>query len=573
MGAVEEIASDPPRETKAQRAERLKRELNPWEHLAELRDFARRGFRAIPREWLGTYLRWWGVYTQGDGAGVTGGLAGEGRTAPFFMARIRLTNGLLTAPQLRAVADASERFARGTADITVRQNIQLHWIEADALPDLLDTLWSAGLTTQGSCGDDTRNVTGCPLAGLDAEEICDASPLGSEITRALVGNADFYNLPRKFKITVTGCRHWCTYPEINDLAFTAIERRETGEVGFSLRVGGGLSSEPHLAKRLDAFVRWEQVVPVARAVAEIFRDADSLRQNRKRARLKQLFLEYGWTPEKFLDELRDRLPLQLAPAEAENPPEDTFRDHVGIRAQKQPGLSYVGASVLRGRITPHQMRLAADLSESFADGRLRTTAMQNLLLANVRSAEMASVARELHGAGLHTDASAFRRGAIACTGTEFCKLAITETKSFTRWLIEELEDRLPEFAHDLKLNITGCPNSCGQHWIADIGIEGKKIRHEGELVDAYYFCIGGSVGRFAAIARPIGYRCLASEVPDAIERLLREFQSRRAPGENLRQLFARHTDSQLREFLAGSADVTVAARDASAGPVPHGLDE
>jgi sulfite reductase (ferredoxin) len=574
MAEIEAPAANRVRETKAQRAERLKREKNPWEHLAELRDYARRGFHAIPAEWIGTYLRWWGVYTQGDGAGVLGGQNGEGRAAPYFMARVRVTNGLLTARQLRAIADAAERYARGVADITVRQNIQFHWIEAEALPELLDVLWSAGLTTQGSCGDDTRNVTGCPLAGLDAAELCDASPLARELTHALVGRADFYNLPRKFKISVTGCSSWCTYPEINDVGLTAVRRHRGGkeEVGFSLRVGGGLSAEPHLAQRLDAFVRWEQVVPVARAVAEIFRDSEMLRQNRKRARLKYLFLEHGWTAQSFLHELNERLGFQLDPAEPDNPPQDVFRDHIGVHPQKQHGLSYVGASVLRGRITPQQMRLAADLSERFADGHLRTTAMQNLLIANVRDAEAVGVAQDLQDAGLQTDASPFRRGAVACTGTEFCKLAITETKDFTRWLVGELEDRLPQFAHDLKLNVTGCPNSCGQHWIADIGIEGKKIRHEGRMQDAYYFCVGGGVGRFAAIARPVGYRCIAREVPDAIERLLLKYETWRFPGENLRRFFARHSDAQLREFLAGTTDVAFAARDVAAGPVPHGVE-
>ena len=585
MGAMPELQCDqgfsesisiaaPRRETKAQRAERIKREKNPWEHLDELRSYARRGYEAIPEEWLGTYLRWWGVYTQGDGAGALGGSGGLGRATPQFMARIRLTNGLLTSKQLRAIADASERFARGTADITVRQNIQLHWIEAEALPELLDELWSAGLTTKGSCGDDSRNITGCPLAGLDAAEICDASPLAFDLTRALIGSADFYNLPRKFKVSVSGCREWCSYPEINDVAFTAVTRERGGnrETGFSLRVGGGLSAEPHIARRLDAFVRWEQVVPVARAIAGIFRDAEELRRSRERARLKFLFLEHGWSEAKFLDELQGRLGFKLDAAEAERAPEDAFRDHVGVHPQKQRGLNYLGASVLRGRITPEQMRAAAEVAERFGDGHLRTTVMQNLLIANVPAAVSQTAARELDAAGLATQASAFRRGTIACTGTEFCKLAITETKSFARWLVGELEDRLPEFAQDLKINITGCPNSCGQHWVADIGIEGKKIKAGGEFVDAFYFCVGGGVGAFSSIARPIGYRCPASEVPEAIERLLRAYEVWRMPGEKLRRFFARHTDAQLRQFLAGTREVEIVERDPSPGRVPHGVE-
>jgi sulfite reductase (ferredoxin) len=561
------------RETKAQRVERLKREKNPWESFAEIRRFAKQGYSSIPPEWLGTYFRWWGVYTQGDGLGAVGGSGGEGKSTPYFMVRIRLTNGLLRSRQMRTIAELTQRYARGVADLTVRQNVQLHWVSIEALPDILEQLWHAGLTTHGSCGDDTRNITGCPLAGVDAEEICDASPLALDASRMLVNQDEFYNLPRKFKISITGCRVWCSYPEINDIGLTAcIRARGAGrELGFSLRVGGGLSTEPHLAVRLNAFLRWDQVLPVTRAIAEIFRDADGLRQNRERARMKFLFLRHGWTAESFQAELERKLGYSLEPAEPEEPPRDVYRDHVGIHAQKQPGYCYVGAAVLRGRLTAEQMKAAADLADRFAAGELRTTNMQNLLLINVPDRNTQPLARELDAAGLRVSASPFWRGAIACTGTEFCKLAITETKGFARWLVEELEERLPEFSQDFKLHVTGCPNSCGQHWIADIGIEGKKIKVDEGFVDAYYFCVGGAVGQFASIARPVGYRCAAVEVPAAIERLLREFQAGRKTGENLRLFLARQSDAEIRGYLAGRT-MDAVARDVASGPLPHGVE-
>src|SRR5205807_1524116 len=346
-------------ETEAQRVERLKREKNPWEGLEEIRRFSREGFSAIPPEWLGTYFRWWGVYTQGDGAGAIGGQGGEGKALPYFMVRIRIPNGLLRSHQLRTIAEVTERYARGTADITVRQNIQLHWVTIQALPELLDALWRAGLTTKGSCGDDTRNITGCPLAGVDADEICDASPLALEANRFFEGNPDFYNLPRKFKISITGCRVWCAYPEINDVGLTAIRRslhedsngNSNGkpEIGFSLRVGGGLSTDPHLGTRLNVFVRWSQVIPVIRGIA----------------------------------------------------------------------------AVLRGRISADQMYAAAALAERFAGGELRTTNMQNLLVVSVPKHNVGALAKELDDIGLRVDGSPFWRGAVACSGSEFCKLAIT----------------------------------------------------------------------------------------------------------------------------------------------------
>jgi len=212
----------------------------------------------------------------------------------------------------------------------------------------------------------------------------------------------------------------------------------------------------------------------------------------------------------------------------------------------------------------------ADLADRFGSGALRTTVSQNLLFIDIPNNKTSALIQELGRIGIQVEGSSFWRGAIACTGTEFCKLAITETKGFTRWLVDELEERLPGFDQQLKLNVTGCPNGCGQHWVADIGIEGKKIKHQGELIDAYYFCLGGAVGQHAAVARPVGYRCPAPLVPDAIERLLREYLSDRILNENLRAWFSRHTNDELRAHLAGEILAAV-ERDLPTGPVPHGV--
>jgi sulfite reductase (ferredoxin) len=558
------------KETKAQRAERLKRELNPWEAYAEIQRFAREGHASIPPEWA-TYFRWWGIYSQGDGVGAVGGRGGEGRAVPYFMVRIRIPNGALAAHQLRTIADLAERHGRGIADLTVRQNVQLHWVTIEDLPIVMETLWRAGITSLGACGDVTRNVTGCPVAGVDADELIDASPLVLEATRLLNGNPAFYNLPRKFKVTITGCRSWCVYPEINDVGLTAVRHPDTGEVGFSVRVGGGLSTDPHLGVRLDAFVRQREAVPVVRGVAEIFRDSEGLRQNREKARLKFLFLSGEWTPKTFLLELERRLGTHLASGVPDAPPEDVYRDHVGIHPQRQAGLVYVGLPVVRGRTTPTQLRSVADLAERFGSGQVRTTTMQNLLVLDVPRAHAVRLAREAETIGFALDASPFRRGTVACTGSEFCKLALTETKGFARTLVEELEARLPGFDRHVRLHVTGCPNSCGQHWIADIGIEGKKLKVDGALVDAYYFCVGGAVGRHQAVARPVGYRVAAREVPAAIERLLRQYLDDRRPAESFREFAARHTDEELRGFLAGGL-VGAVERDVPTGRPPAGVD-
>jgi sulfite reductase (ferredoxin) len=523
--------SEAAKETKAQKLERLKRDKNPWESLEEIRLFARRGHGSIPPEWLSTYLKWWGVYTQGDGIGAIGGSAGEGKATSNFMVRVGIPNGILTSSQLKEIARLAERHARGFADITVRQNLQFHWVSIESLPELLESLRNIGLSPMGACGDVVRNITGCPLAGVAKDEICDASPLVKEAARALIANNDFYNLPRKFKASITGCPVWCSYPEINDIGLTALTRDAHGdrEVGFSLRVGGGLSSDPHLAVRVNAFIGWEQVVPVMSAVARIFRKQNVLRESRERARLKHLFLKHGWTADVFLTELHHELGFKLDPAAAELPPDDVYRDHVGIHPQKRPGYCYVGVSVLRGRLSAEQIRIAAVLAERYAAGQLRATTMQNLLIVNVPTQNANALAKELQQARLPVEGSPFWRGAVACTGTEFCKLAITETKGFTRWLVEEMDERLPGFDQHLKLHVTGCPNSCGQHWIADIGLEGKKVKVDGKLADAYYFCVGGAVGQHQQLSRPLGYRVAATQVPEAP--VARVFENPPADGE------------------------------------------
>jgi sulfite reductase (ferredoxin) len=620
------------KETKAQRAERLKRAKNAWDHLEEIRAFARDGYSSVPPEWFSTYFRPWGIYSQGDGQGVIGGTGGEGKSVPYFMVRIRIPNGLLTSAQVREIAKLSSQHGNGVADITVRQNIQLHWVKIESIPDVLDRLRVIGLTTTGACGDVTRNITGCPLAGVHAHEIADVSDTVLALDRELGGNPEFYNLPRKYKITVTGCPDWCSYPEINDIALTAVlRRRRTGtlqdnhghggrtfssdviptdangasappelvspsftthhspalsgaeglldpapyELGFSVRVGGGLSTQPHLAVRLNAFIKPQQVIRVVRAITEIFRESEVLRQSREKARLKFLFLEHGWTADSFLAAVHRKLGFALDPAvEPEQLPAHIHRDHLGVIPQKQPGLFTVGASVVRGRITPAQLTLAADLAERYGDGRVRNTAMQNLLLVNISGANVHHVVHELSAAGLPVDsASPFTRGTVACTGSEFCKLALTETKSFARWLTEQLEDRFPNYREDLRLHITGCPNSCGQHWIADIGIEGKKIKYNGQMVDAYYFCVGGSVGQIASIARPIGYRCPASDVPDAIAHLLDHFHAHRQPGEPLQHFLARTSTPAIRHILAGGGPTELAERDLALAAAPHSVED
>ena len=559
-----------PKETKAQKVERLKREKNPWTAWDEVRQFAREGRDSVLPEWTGTYFKWWGVYTQGDGLGVTGGTGGEGKASEYFMMRIGLPNGMLTSAQLHAIADITAKHARDVADITTRQNIQLHWLTIESLPEVVDALTAIGLSPKGACGDVVRNVTGCPLAGIDGHELLDASPLAKEVAEKLTANPEFYNLPRKFKISVTGCPIWCTYPEINDVALTALKRvRSDGqqEIGYSLRVGGGLSTEPHLAVRLNAFIPQDKAYDAVKAVCEIFREQDALRENRTRARIKYLFMRHGWTAETMLAAVEEKLGYKFDACDEGPIAEDVYRDHVGVHRQKQDGLSYVGATVINGRLNPEELHTLAALAEQYGDGHLRATIGQNIVLVNIRNADVPAVVQELTRMGLQVEPTVFFRGAVACTGTEFCKLAISETKGFAKWLVGEMEERLPEFDQQLRLHVTGCTNSCGQSWIADLGLEGKKIKKDGKLVDAFYFCVGGALGEHAGIARQIGFRAAAEGCPEAIERLLRAYLAARGDGENLRAYFRRTSDEDLRASLNGAV-IEAVARDPSPGRVP-----
>ncbi len=537
------MSAIPTKETAAQRVERIKREKPSWSILEDIKRYARDGFASIPEEDLTVRFRAWGLYTQGDGRGT------RGDEMPYFMMRVRTPNGLLTSAMVRRIADLSDRYARSSIDITNRQNFQLHWLSIEDVPAVWESLAEVGWTSMGACGDNTRTVTGCPLAGVDAHELMDASPIALAVDRRLNGNADYANLPRKFKISISGCTHWCTYPEINDVGATAVRRGN--EVGFHVRVGGGLSTRPHLAVLLPAFVAATQLPDVIEAIVGIFRDSDELRMNRAKARMKFLFVTHGWTAERFLGEVERRIGYHLAPPVAETLPGGGVRDHVGIHSQKQDGLSYAGFSVLSGRITPEELRRIASLAESYGNGTLRTTASQNILVLNIADSRLEAFKVAARSSGVPLDGLAFQRGTLSCTGSEFCKLAITETKQFSIRLARELDDRLPEFGHVIKLNVTGCPNSCGQHWIADVGLQGILITRDGRQVEGFDFFIGGGIGARSGIARRVGFRVPADDVPDVLERLFAGFCDDRRRGESFHGWTRRVGDDEVRAILAG----------------------
>jgi len=519
--------------------------------------YAKNGFDSIDPADLRGRMRWYGLYTQrrpGIDGGKTAVLEPEELDDRYFMLRVRIDGGQLSGEQLRVISDISVRYARGTADVTDRQNIQLHWIEIESVPAIWEALESVGLDTTEACGDTPRVVLGCPLAGLDGDELIDATPQIQAVRERYVGDPSLSNLPRKFKSSISGCAAQCTHHEINDVAFAAVRHPETGEVGYDLWVGGGLSTNPMIAKRLGAFVRPEQVPEVWAAVAEVFRDY-GYRRLRHRARIK--FLIADWGAEKFREVLEKEylgysLPDGPAPVNADTARNGggVQRDHVGVHQQRD-GLFYIGFAPRVGRVNGETLAAVADLADRYGSGRVRTTTEQKLVILDVPEASVEALTAELDALGLPAAPSIFRRHMMACTGIEFCKLAIVETKGRAMTLIDELERRLPGFDVPVTINVNGCPNSCARIQVADIGLKGSLITDaDGRQVEGFQIHLGGTLtGGDAAgsgFGRKVrGLKATAEELPDYVERVLRRFDAARQDGETFAAWTLRASDEEL----------------------------
>ncbi len=498
--------------------------------------YAKQGFDSIDPADLRGRFRWYGLYTQrrpGIDGGKTGSLEPEELDDRYFMLRVRIDSGQLSNDQLRAVADISDRYARGTADLTDRQNVQYHWIRIEDVPAIWDTLEAVGLSSTEACGDTPRVMLGCPLAGIDAGEVIDATPQIEATTARWVGDPAFSNLPRKFKSAMSGCAAQCTVHEINDIAFVGATG-PYGEPGYDLWVGGGLSTNPMIAKRLGAFVQPDQVPEVWAGVTSVFRDY-GYRRLRHRARLK--FLIADWGPEKFLEVLeKDYLGYALPDGPPPPAPRDARRDHVGVHQQRD-GRYYVGFAPRVGRMSGAALGRVADLAARYGSGRVRTTTEQKMVILDVPEGNVAGLTAALDAADLPASPSVFRRHTMACTGIEFCKLAIVETKARAGQVIAELERRLPDFTEPVTINVNGCPNSCARIQTADIGLKGSLVTApDGTQTEGFQIHLGGSLGggdgSSSGFGRKIrGLKTTADELPDYLERVLRRFQAGRGPDE------------------------------------------
>ncbi|MFZ4486352.1 MAG: nitrite/sulfite reductase [Candidatus Nanopelagicales bacterium] len=511
------------------------------------RIYAIRGFDSIPADDLRGRLRWWGLYTQrkpGIDGGKTATLEPEELEDKHFMMRVRSDGGRLDLRQLRTIAQISTEFARDTADVTDRQNIQLHWIRIEDVPEIWRRLESVGLSTAEACGDVPRVVLGSPVAGFAADEIIDGTWAIDEIVNRYLLDPAYSNLPRKFKSAVSGSPWQDVAHEINDLSFIGVDHPELGP-GFDVWVGGGLSTNPHLAVRLGAFVSLEEVPDVWGAVVGIFRDY-GYRRLRTKARLK--FLVSDWGVERFRQVLEEEyLHRRLTDGPAPGNPPAGRRDHVGVHPQHD-GRVYVGAAPVAGRLSGSRLAALADLAEAAGSDRVNLTAEQKVVIVNVDPATVDELVQGLATIDLEvTQASSFRRGTMACTGLEYCKLAMVETKGRAAALVGELEARLPKYRLPLAIHVNGCPNSCARIQVADIGLKGiRALDEHGQDVEGFQVHLGGKLGQGASFGRTVkGLRLPASDLPDYVERLTNRFIKEREGDESFSEWALRADEAAL----------------------------
>jgi sulfite reductase (ferredoxin) len=529
--------------------ERSKKDDNPLNVRARIESiYAHRGFASIDPADLRGRFRWYGLYTQrrpGIDGGRTAILEPEELDDEYFMLRVRIDGGQLNLAQLRTIASISERFARDSADITDRQNIQLHWIRIEDVPTIWRELEAVGLSTMEACGDSPRVILGSPIAGVAETEMLDPTEAIEEINRRFIGDASLANLPRKFKTTISWLAD--TPYEANDVSFVGVIHPEHGP-GFDLWVGGGLSTNPMLAQRLGVWVPLHEVPDVWHGVIQVFRDY-GYRRLRARARLK--FLVADWGVEKFRQILEtEYLKRPLVDGPAPELPERPI-DHVGVHKQWD-GKYFVGVAPVAGRVSGSLLTRVADIAEAHGSGRVRLTPYQKLLVLDVEEADTEDLVLALDKEGLQARPSSWRRGTMACTGIEFCKLAIVETKARAAALVEHLERTLSTMDADISIHLNGCPNACARTQVADIGLKGQLVAGpNGEMVEGFQIHLGGGLGmaagQTAGFGRKLrGLKTTAEELPHYVERVAGHYLAGREPGESFATWVMRAPEDVLR---------------------------
>ncbi|SNS81281.1 nitrite/sulfite reductase [Rhodococcoides kyotonense] len=529
--------------------EQSKKDDNPLNVRARIENiYSKQGFDSIDKSDLRGRFRWWGLYTQRE-QGYDGTFTGDDNIdlleAKYFMMRIRCDAGALNVEQVRTLAGISKEFARDTADLSDRENVQYHWIEVENVPEIWRRIEAVGLKTTEACGDCPRVVLGSPLAGEAVDEILDPTPAIDEIVERYIGKPEYSNLPRKFKTAISGLQD--VVHEINDVAFIGVNHPEHGP-GLDLWVGGGLSTNPMLAQRVGVWVPLAEVPDVWEGVVSIFRDY-GYRRLRTKARLK--FLIKDWGIEKFRQVLEDEyLHRKLIDGPAPEKPSRP-RDHVGIQKLKN-GLNAVGVAPIAGRVSGTILGKVADAAEKAGSDRIRFTPYQKLIVLDVPDDKLEDLISDLDALGLPARPSHWRKNLMACSGIEFCKLSFAETRKRSQVLVPDLEARLADINAQLDvpvtININGCPNSCARSQIADIGFKGQLVDDgDGNQVEGFQVHLGGSLGLDSAFGRKLRqHKVNSTELGDYIERVVRNFVKHREDGERFAQWAVRADEADLR---------------------------
>jgi len=528
--------------------EQVKKDDNPLNVRERIENiYAPQGFDSIDKQDLRGRMRWWGLYTQRK-PGFDGTWTGDENTDmledSYFMMRVRCDGGALSTAALRTLGEISTEFARDTADISDRENVQYHWIQIEDVPEIWRRLDAVGLQTTEACGDCPRVVLGSPLAGDSVDEVLDATPAIDEIVRRYIGDPELSNLPRKFKTAISGLQDVCH--EVNDVAFIGVNHPEHGP-GLDVWVGGGLSTNPMLGQRLGAWVPLDEVPDVWVAVVRAFRDY-GYRRLRAKARLK--FLIKDWGVEKFRQVLEDEyLGRKLIDGPAPEPVVHTI-DHVGVQKLKN-GLNAVGVAPIAGRVSGTILSKVADLADAVGSDRIRFTPYQKLIVLDVPDDKVDELRAGLDALGLPSTPSHWRRNLMACTGIEFCKLSFAETRKRSQVLVPELEKRLEDINAQLDvpitININGCPNSCARIQVADIGFKGQMVDDGDGPVEGFQVHLGGSLGLDSGFGRKLRqHKVLSTELGDYIDRIVRNFVKQREQGERFATWALRADEADLR---------------------------
>lgn len=508
--------------------ERLKAEKHGLDIIHDIPQLIEAGYESVSEEDI-VRLQWYGLYHDKPKIG-------------YFMMRIKLPSGILSPLKLRTLGELVVKFGRDNAELSTRQNVQIHWIRLEHLPEVFATLSSVGLSTAGGCGDTVRNITGCPVAGIQADEVFDATSTIDEAAAFFYGNREYSDLPRKHKISIATCPHQCNAPELN--CINLIGTIQGGREGYALRLGGGLSSTPRISRQIGVFIPKDEAMVVLRAILDCWKEDLRYRVSRVKARLKFMVDDYG--PEGMRDLIENKLQRRLEDLTAE-PVFLGETDHMGVHEQKQPGLHYVGFPVKMGVITGRQMIALADLAEAFG-GDVRLTRQQNFIVAGIPTARLDEVIGRVEEIGFPLNVNRIHANGIGCTGSPLCNYAVAETKGVMHDIVNKLEAKFGDAVQDLKVHVDGCPHACTHHWVGDIGMQGTTLRERadgGEKIEGYDIFLRGGFGDDAQIGQSLLRRVPSHEAPVYVDRLVSAYVAERADGERFRDFTRRMSDAAL----------------------------